>query len=100
MTASDYAQCVSELAGKKVVFDQPGEVTRQGCHLSGAITLTLISTPFGEVALPAKPTMLCSFGRRFSDWVRDVAAPMTPRLHQPEIEADRYGPRFRLHRSL
>jgi hypothetical protein len=30
MTASDYAQCVSELAGKKVVFEQPGEVTRQG----------------------------------------------------------------------
>ena len=31
----------------------------------------------GDVSLPAKPSILCSFGLRFTDWVRDVAAPLT-----------------------
>ena len=34
MDESDHAQCVSELASKKVVFEQPKEATREGCRLS------------------------------------------------------------------
>ena len=49
----------------------------QGCELSGAIKLASLSTPFGDVSLSSKPIMLCSFGRQFSGWVRDVAAPLT-----------------------
>jgi len=77
MTASDYAACVSDLTSRKVVFEQVGDVTLQGCQLSGAIELTVVPTPFGEVNVSGKPTMLCSFGRQFSDWVRDVGAPLT-----------------------
>ena len=77
MDESDHAHCVSELASKKVVFEQPKEVTREGCRLSAPVTLILVATQFGDISLPAKPSMLCSFGLKFTDWVRDVAAPLT-----------------------
>jgi hypothetical protein len=77
MTASDYAACVSDLTTRKVVFEQVGDVTQQGCQLLGAIELTAVPTAFGEVSVSGKPTMLCSFVRQFSDWVRDVGAPLT-----------------------
>jgi hypothetical protein len=77
MSASDFSRCVSDLMSEKVVFQQPGAVREDGCALSGAVTLSTIPTPFGSVTLSGKPTMLCSFGRQFSGWVRDVAAPLT-----------------------
>jgi len=77
MSASDYAECVADLTSRKVTFEQLGDVSDEGCRLSGAIKLTTVATPFGDVALSGAPTMLCSFGRQFSDWVRDVAAPLT-----------------------
>ena len=77
MTGSDYAACLSELTSQKVVFEQLPTVKEQGCELSGAIKLASLSTPFGDVSLSSKPIMLCSFGRQFTGWVRDVAAPLT-----------------------
>lgn len=77
MAASDYAACVSELTSRKVVFEQVGKVTQQGCELSGAIQFTAVPTAFGDVSISGKPTTLCSFARQFSDWVRDVGAPLT-----------------------
>jgi hypothetical protein len=77
MTASDYAQCVSDLTSRKVIFDQAGDVTQQGCRLLGAIELTAVPTVFGEVGVSGKPMMLCSFVRQFSDWVREAGAPLT-----------------------
>jgi peptidoglycan hydrolase-like protein with peptidoglycan-binding domain len=77
MAPSEYAQCISDLAAKQIVFDQVGDVREEGCQLSGAIRLAVVPTRFGDVAISGKPAMLCSFGRQFSTWVRDVAAPMT-----------------------
>jgi hypothetical protein len=77
MTASDFAACVSELAAQKVVFEQMPTAKDEACELSGAIKLASVSTPLGDVGLSSKPIMLCSFGREFSGWVRDVAAPLT-----------------------
>jgi hypothetical protein len=77
MTASDYAQCISDLTSRKVVFEQVGNVTQQGCQLLSAIELTAVPTAFGDVSVSGKPTMLCGFVRQFSDWVRDVGAPLT-----------------------
>jgi hypothetical protein len=77
MAEADYAACVSDLTSRKVVFEQVGKVTQQGCELSDAVELTAVPTAFGDVSMSGKPTMLCSFGRQFSDWVRDVAAPLT-----------------------
>lgn len=77
MTASDYAQCVSDLTSRKVIFEQAGDVTQQGCRLSSAIELTAVPTAFGDVGVSGNPAMLCSFVRQFSDWVRDVGAPLT-----------------------
>jgi hypothetical protein len=77
MTASDYAACISQLSSQKVVFEQLANARDQGCELTGAIKLASVSTPFGDVSLSGKPIMLCSFGRQFSGWLRDVAAPLT-----------------------
>jgi hypothetical protein len=77
MRADDYAACVSDLTARKVVFEQVGAVTQQGCQLLGAIELTSVPTAFGDVSVSGKPTTLCGFARQFSDWVRDVGAPLT-----------------------
>ncbi len=77
MDESDRAKCVSELAAKKVVFEQPKEATREGCRLSAPVSLILVATQFSDVSLPAKPSMLCSFGLKFTEWVQDAAAPLT-----------------------
>jgi hypothetical protein len=94
MDESDHAQCVSELASKKVVFEQPKEATREGCRLSAPVSLTSVRTLFGDVSLPAKPTMLCSFGLKFTDWVRDVAAPMTLAYTGQKLAEIETGPGF------
>jgi len=94
MTAPDYAQCVADLAASKVAFEKTDAVTQQGCQLSGAIRLTSVATPFGDVGFAAKPTMLCSFARQFSGWVREIAAPLTlgyTGQHLAQIET---GPAF------
>ncbi len=77
MNASDYAECVSELTSGKVIFEQLGDVTQQGCKLSGAIKLKAVTTAFGTVGISGEPAMLCSFARQFSGWVRDVGTPLT-----------------------
>jgi len=94
MDESDHAQCVSELASKKVVFEQPKEVTREGCRLSAPVTLILVATQFGDISLPAKPSMLCSFGLKFTDWVRDVAAPLTLAYTGQKLAEIETGPGF------
>ncbi len=76
MTASDFAACVSELTSQKVTFEQLATAKEQGCELSGAIKLVSVPTPFGDVSLSSNPVMLCDFGRQFSRWVREVAAPL------------------------
>ncbi|WP_158817896.1 extensin family protein [Methylocapsa sp. S129] len=77
MSASDYDACVADLTSKGIVFEPVREVWEEGCQLSGAIKLAAVATPFGNVSIAGKPAMLCSFGRLFSNWVRDVGAPLT-----------------------
>jgi Extensin-like protein C-terminus len=77
MSPSEFGQCISDLTAKKIAFDQVGDIKEEGCQLSGAIRLAVVPTPFGDVAISGRPAMLCDFGRQFSTWVRDVAAPMT-----------------------
>jgi hypothetical protein len=94
MDETDHARCVSELTSKKVVFDQPKEATREGCRLSAPVSLTGVPTPFGDVSLPAKPSILCSFGLKFTDWVRDVAAPLTLAYTGQKLAGIETGPGF------
>jgi hypothetical protein len=77
MPPTEFAQCVSDLTARKITFEQPNDVKEEGCQLSGAIRLATVPTPFGDVTIAGKPAMLCSFGRQFSTWVQEVAAPMT-----------------------
>ena len=77
MAAPDFAACVADLRSSKVAFEPVNTATDAGCELSGAVRLVSVATPFGDVAIAGKPTMLCSFARRFSAWSRDVAAPLT-----------------------
>jgi hypothetical protein len=76
MSATEYAQCASDLTSSHVVFDQAGDVNEQSCKLSGAIRLKAVPTAVGSVNLSGEPAMLCSFARQFSGWVREVAAPL------------------------
>jgi hypothetical protein len=95
MAASDYAACLSDLRSRKIVFEQAGDVKQQGCELSGAIELTAIPTAFGEVSVGGKPMMLCGFARRFSDWAREVGAPLTLAYTGQKLARIEVGSSFR-----
>jgi hypothetical protein len=94
MNPSDQTKCISELGSKKVEFEQPKELIQQGCRLSSPVTLTHVQTQFGNVRLPAKPTMLCNFGLKFTDWVREVAAPLALAYTGQNLTAIETGPGF------
>jgi hypothetical protein len=72
-------------------FEQPKEATREGYRLSAPVSLTLVATQFGDVSLPS---MLCSFGLKFTDWVRDVAAPLTLAYTGQKLAEIETGPGF------
>ncbi len=77
MAEDVYTLCTTELAAKGVNFEPLGNVTLEGCELAGAIKLNSVATALGEVRISGEPTMLCSFARQFTSWVRDVGAPLT-----------------------
>jgi hypothetical protein len=76
MPADGYAACVAELKAAGVEFTPLGDVTEQGCTLSGAVKVTGVATRLGTVALSGEPVMLCSFARQLTGWVREVGAPL------------------------
>jgi hypothetical protein len=94
MDPSDQTKCISELGSKEVEFEQPKELIQQGCHLTSPVTLTRVQTQFGNVGLPAKPSTLCSFGLRFTDWVREVVAPMALAYTGQKLTEIETGPGF------
>ena len=55
MSEPDYAQCVSDLTSRKVVFEPTNAVKQEGCELTGAVRLSAVTTPFGDVALSGNP---------------------------------------------
>src|SRR5271166_732260 len=65
-----------DLTSRRVLFQELGDVTHEGCKLSGAVKLESVTTALGTVSIPERPAMLCSFARQFSGWVREVAAPL------------------------
>ncbi len=77
MTEGDYSSCIAELTTKGVVYEPLGDITLEGCELVGAIKLSAVATSFGDVKISGEPTMLCTFARQFTGWVRDVGAPLT-----------------------
>jgi hypothetical protein len=77
MPEADYMACLTELSSEGVAFEQLGTVSADGCELDGAVKLQRVDTLLGTVQISGKPTMLCSFARQFTSWVRDVGAPLT-----------------------
>jgi hypothetical protein len=72
-----FRRCVADLKAADVQFVDLGLVARDGCTVQGAVELDAISTSFGKVSLAGRATMSCLFARRFTTWVREVAAPLT-----------------------
>jgi hypothetical protein len=77
MEDGDYARCIAELKSNEVFFEPLGIFREKGCELTGAIRLHAVGTAFGKVIISGDPTMLCSFARQFTGWVKDVGAPLT-----------------------
>jgi hypothetical protein len=76
MSGDGYSACVADLQAAGVVFTPLGDVTEEGCTLAGAVKVKAVATPLGAVALSGDPTMLCSFARQLTGWVREVGAPL------------------------
>jgi hypothetical protein len=92
VTESDYASCIAVLRSDNVEFEPLGSVTVKGCTVTGAIRLQEIETAFGQVSMPRRPMMLCSFARQFTGWVRDVGAPLAVAYTGQKLVAIETGP--------
>jgi hypothetical protein len=88
------AQCLSELKAANVQFTALGNVSKEGCAVEGAVELDAVSSPFGIVSIPGKPTMACVFARQFTTWVRNVAAPLTLAYMNSKLAAIETGEGF------
>jgi hypothetical protein len=91
-SADQLRACLSELKAANVEFMELGSVSKEGCTVAGAIQLDAVSSPFGRVAMPSKPTMACVFARQFTTWVRNVAAPLTLAYMNSKLAAIETGP--------
>jgi hypothetical protein len=92
--AAQLRDCLSDLKAANVEFVELGSVSKEGCTVAGAIELDAISSPFGKVSMPSKPTMACLFSRQFTSWVRDVAAPLTLAYMNSKLASIETGPGF------
>lgn len=72
-----YEACLAELDRRKVTIERLGTITRDGCVIEAAVTLTAVTTRQGLVTLPGRPTLQCAFALRFSAWIAEVAAPLS-----------------------
>ena len=94
MAAPDYAACLSDLARTGAVYQPLGDLTKEGCALSGAVQLQSVATNFGAVTISGEPIMLCSFARQFVSWVRDIGAPLTLAYTGARLTTIETGPGF------
>ena len=94
MAEGDYAGCLTELTANNVEFEPVGDVAADGCELTGVIKLYKVSTEFGEVTVSGEPTILCSFAKQFTGWVRDVGAPLTLAYTGQRLALIETGPGF------
>ncbi len=94
MAAPDYAACLSDLTRTGAVYQPLGNLTKEGCALSGAVQLQSVATNFGTVTISGEPIMLCSFARQFVSWVRDIGAPLTLAYTGAGLTTIETGPGF------
>ena len=89
--ADQLQQCLADLKAANVEFLELGNVAKEGCIVEGAVELDAVSSPFGKVSMPGKPTMACVFARQFTTWVRNVAAPLTLAYMESKLAAIETG---------
>jgi hypothetical protein len=77
LVSENYDGCLAELSAKKVLFEPLDRIALEECQLEGAVKLRGVATEFGNVSIAGEPTLLCGFAKQFSNWVRDVGAPLT-----------------------
>lgn len=92
--ADPVQECLADLKAANVQFRPLGAVMKDGCTVEGAVELDAVTSPFGKVSLPGKPTLTCAFARQFATWVRDVAAPLTPAYMGSRLAAIDTGTSF------
>jgi hypothetical protein len=92
--ADEIQKCLADLKGAESEFHSLGTVTREGCTVEGAVELDAVSSRFGKVALPGKPTLACAFARQFTAWVGNVAAPLTLAYMGSKLTAVESGAAF------
>ncbi|MGD9543298.1 MAG: extensin family protein [Methylocystis sp.] len=103
--APPQSDCMTDLQGAGVVFDKadapPGG--HGGCALDAPVRLSAITVDKRRIALNAKPLLSCAFALRFSDFVKNLLAPLGSSALNAPIAAIDTGPgyqcRSRNHRA-
>lgn len=90
----DYEKCVVELTTAGAEIDQPFHVEQQGCMLDGAVVLRSVMTITGKVEISGRPTLMCPFALRFTQWVREVGAPIIAKQSGAPLSTIQTGTAF------
>lgn len=85
-------QCLADLKAAGVEFRDLGNATKEGCAVDGAIELNAVTSRFGKITFPGKPTLGCIFARQFTTFVRNAAAPLTLAYLGAKLSAVETGP--------
>ncbi len=92
-SAADGAACLADLTKLGVIFTQ-SKASFAPCSIENPVELDSIKTDNDTVTFNGKPTFNCSFARKFSQWVADVAIPVVRDQEDKALTALSTGPGF------
>lgn len=88
--------CFTKLRAADVVFDQAPAPTAalDGCGVEAPVRLSSVTLRNGRVELSAKPLLGCSFALQFSDFIRNLVAPLGAATLEAPLVAIDSGPGY------
>lgn len=87
---------MAKLRAAPLVFE-PAETPageRNGCSIDAPVRITAVRIDTGSVALTAKPVLSCVFALQFSDFVRNLIAPLGAGTVEASLVAIDTGPGY------
>ncbi len=88
--------CFSKLRAAGVFFEQAPAPTAalDGCGVDAPVRVSSVALRSGGVELSAKPLLGCSFALQFSDFIRNLAAPLGAATMEASLVAIDSGPGY------
>jgi len=70
------ADCKAAMETAGATFNWIGEAELEGCTVEQGVELVSVQSNGLQIEFPQKPTMSCTFAKRFAQWTAEIAAPV------------------------